>query len=85
MEVAIELFDKFGIQALGWAIALFLGWKFFGKWDGNISKLTDNVTELTKIVAVLSEKVSNNEDDIFEIKNQLSGKATVRYGKHNKQ
>lgn len=81
MEVAIELFDKFGIQALGWAIALFLLWKHFTKQDENTSKLTDSVTELTRIVAVLNEKVINTEDDVLEIKNHLSGHATVKYGR----
>lgn len=63
MELLIDFAEKHGVQALGWAIALLLAWKFFSKWDGNIMKLTDNVTELTTIVRVQQERMANIEKD----------------------
>lgn len=63
MEFLVDFAEKHGIQALGWAIALILTWKFFNKWDGNIVKLTDNVTELTTIVKVQQERMNNIEKD----------------------
>lgn len=63
--------EKHGVQALGWAIALLLAWKFFSKWDGNIIKLTDNVTELTTIVKVQQERMDNMESDRREDREAL--------------
>lgn len=71
MEFLVGFAEKHGVQALGWAIALLLAWKFFSKWDGNIIKLTDNVTELTTIVKVQQERMDNMESDRREDREAL--------------
>lgn len=68
MDVALKIFDQYGIQALGWAVAIFLAWKFISRWDVNITKLTDNVIELSAMVKVHqseleSEKKRNDNQD----------------------
>lgn len=79
MELLLNFAEEHGVQSLGWGISLFLGWKFFTKWDGNIVKLTDNVTELTTIVRVQQEQLHNTQEDVREIKAKLSNEPIVKY------
>ncbi len=56
-----------------------LGVWFFAQLYSWVRSLTKDVTDLTKIVAVLGEKVKNNEDDILALQNDRGGRATVKY------
>lgn len=64
MEIILDFVKEYGVQSIGWAIALVLAYKFVLKWDSNITKLTENVTELTSIAKVQQEQLNNIKDDV---------------------
>lgn len=80
MDIAIEAFKNYGFGALGWIIALPLGYYLANKLIKNVDNLTGNVTELTKQVALIIQRQDHTEDDIIELKAKV-GQPVVKYRK----
>lgn len=55
-------------------------WLFKKLFDW-VQTLTTNLGDVTNIVAVLEEKVSNNTEDIRELKAQVADRPHVKYKK----
>lgn len=71
MEIILDFVKEYGVQSIGWAIALVLAYKFVLKWDSNITKLTENVTELTTIAKVQQEQLDNIKEDIGTLQSHV--------------
>lgn len=64
MDIILTLFKDYGIQALGWGIAIFFVVRFLNKQEKTTEKLTDNLTDLTGIVKVQQEQINNIKQDV---------------------
>lgn len=71
MDIILDIVKEYGVQSIGWGIALVLAYKFVGKWDSNITQLTKNVTELTTIVKVQQEQLDNIKEDVGALQSHV--------------